>query len=824
RRRRQLRDARPQGHHVGDQDARTRPDADPRARNEAEARSGVGGDRCVEPTTPAAVATHAPSGKSVVKSSEGLTWRDGGVASSETRDRKDTTSATGVERQISRTSSDVTAAGSTSRSQTQSVGFDAQKGEVKVGRSSEARQETYDGKGLPTGEKSTTQSGASVTIGVGTAKVEATHTATVDPKTGKATTLTATGSGRVGPGVVGATASGELFVGTKDDQTGQTTKGTKVTGAADAQARGTDTSVGAGVRGSGAVEHTTAPQRSTTFSPTAGVTADLVVEPVPGSYPTQYQLRMTLALDAGGTIGHARGGELPGADGKGQVGASAGVSGALRRTWTTVLEGPAAEQAVREFKAGAGGLVPGGNVLGLVRKQGAAALRQALDGGAADDSNPDAIERLKPGDGVETVKSVTGTAGVDASGELGAGKGGVTAKGSATRSWRTHVRNEKGVYVIEVEEADASETTKGATVTPGVTSVGASGSSTSGTSKAVTFRLDPKDGDWKARLQRIQQQRSLTDLQTLALEPGFGGEVAHGSTSGGAATATASVGPLAGRVSATGTTTKKVISDDKGVKGTAQQTTAGATMSASINGVSLAKHEDTGTITQKVDTRANTASGEVKRTQGTDIPLLRGTGAKPTESRESSGAMSDDTYGALATLAKDKKAFIHHTSDPDALQALYALRKELLAAKGSRELMADAFDRFQKANPERATELLKLVGDVTRDGGESALREFPSEIAHEKARYLALTSDTFVSALTQVPQGELPAAWRARVLDVERLIGAISQCSTFEDTQVKIEMINRLTGVKKRLNAVWAQRAPKAAPKATVPAAAAAPE
>jgi hypothetical protein len=545
----------------------------------------------------------------------------------------------------------------------------------------------------------------------------------------------------------------------------------------------------------------------------------LDIKEVSDTQPQRY--RVTLHVDLGAQAGVSATRENRKQSARAGVGLTA--SGSFGGSFSHELS---AERAEKYRTAVAGGGAGNYQELEIVRlladkkTEAADALLQQLKNPTG---SAEAAKHLGKGDVAEV--SAQGTVGgtLSASGGKQGGSGAGVELG-LFRSGHVERRVEERDGKIVVTMTIASETghTLGGTASEGVASFGVSGTAAKSNLRSVSFALDPGDKDFDAKFNEITTVTSIEQLDALrGKRRDLAGATAIGKGKSGGHKVTAGVLGVGVGFSQGGSFSEQETRDEQGVSHHYEASGSGG-MDVSVGDRTVASTKATDTFVADVGPD-NAGSGETRSERresdlGRSIDKLQKSFAKNPvttatgiltgktqvlqERVDSSGAaLTDASFGRLASLAEDPAAWDHAWSaDVGAFIDWQKTRRKVLTAHGDRNAIARAIGEFESGGSERSGTVEKAVG------GTGIAFEFPDELADQKPVYDSLIVGNPVGHAKELAErGQQEAALnelRTANDRLGRLVSAVqAQSGAFESEAKLAQMLNRVADRRSELRA-----------------------
>jgi hypothetical protein len=555
------------------------------------------------------------------------------------------------------------------------------------------------------------------------------------------------------------------------------------------------------------------------------------VEEVPGTSPRQY--RVTLTLNLGGQVG--AGASKQGAGG-GSFGVSGYAAGSFTKSESHLLSKEEADSYLGAARAGTGGAYQELQIAKMVAHSDIESARRALARWKQGQESAEASRNMHEGDiSSGTVQASVG-AGLSSSGfkgmlglELGASK-----SGELTRT--RQLSNGKYLYTVSIVSGTGK--TLGGSASVGVASMGYKQEDSQFESRSVTFALDPKDPDFEARVKEIAGADTVEDLRKLA---GRRKDLAASTTTGhGTSTMGTTSAGIVGSgfsISQGGRRSHEQTQDASGVS---ERYEGASTLGGAFNiaGRSVGSSSATDTFVSNVrpDNTATGVAGSVKtesdlgksalefakgledRPAGTLVGITTGDTKLLKEKTDDSGkALTDDSFGRLAELAHDPRAweaFWFGHGDISDLMDWRKTRIKVLAARGDRNLISQALSEYESEGSGRSG----VVGSAVGETGIAF--DFPDELADQKPIYDELViGDALGHARDLAGHGESAAAIAELTSDNNRLgslLDKIGMHASHVSPGALAEMTRRISARRTQLRAeIRKLTPPAAAPPAT---------
>jgi hypothetical protein len=554
------------------------------------------------------------------------------------------------------------------------------------------------------------------------------------------------------------------------------------------------------------------------------VTVD--VTEIPDSQPQKY--RVTLRIDLSGQLGLSAGRENEA--GNARAGGFLSASGSVSGAFSHELSADEAEKYRLAAASGGGGAHQELEIVRLLAAHKTDAARNLLDQINAVKGSAEAAKHLAKGDATQVSAQgslgggVTGSAGK--SGGTGAGiELGVFRSGKVERT----VEERDGKIVVTMTISTEQGGTLGGTGSEGVGSFGISGTRASSKLRAVSFTLDPNDKDFDSHFNAITASTSIEQLDALRVgnKNLVGATVTGKGTSRGSAV-TASILGLGARFNDGGSFNEQEVVDERGLSHRYEGSGSGG-LDVTVGGKPAATTKTTNTFIADVGPD-NTATGETssrhaqsdlgrsvdrleksfaKNPLTTTTGILTGKTQVLQERVDTSGAaLTDDSFGRLASLAETPAAWEHAwNADVGAFIDWQKTRHKVLAAQGNRDGIARAIAEFESEGSGRSGTVEKALG---RTG---IAFEFPDEIADQKPVYDSLiVGDPLGHARELAQRGQQEAALNELRTANDKLgklrSAAQTHSGAFESGAKLAEMLNRLDDRRSQLRAEIRQLTP----------------
>jgi hypothetical protein len=554
------------------------------------------------------------------------------------------------------------------------------------------------------------------------------------------------------------------------------------------------------------------------------VTVD--VSEIPDSQPRKY--RVTLRIDLSGQLGLSAGreNEAENARAGGFLSASGRVSGAFSHE----LSADEAEKYRLAAASGGGGAHQELEIVRLLAAHKADAARNLLDQINAAKGSAEAAKHLAKGDATQVSAQgsigggVTGSAGK--SGGTGAGiELGIFRSGKVERT----VEERDGKIVVTMTISTEQGGTLGGTGSEGVGSFGISGTRADSKLRSVSFTLDPNDKDFDSHFNTITASTSIEQLDALRVgrKDLVGATVTGKGTSRGSAV-TAGILGIGARFNDGGSFNEQDVVDERGLSHRYEGSGSGG-LDVTVGGKPAATTKTTTTFVANVGPD-NTASGETssqraesdlgrsvdrleksfaKNPLTTTTGILTGKTKVLQERVDTSGAaLTDDSFGRLASLAETPSAWEHAwNADVGAFIDWQKTRHKVLAAHGNRDGIARAVAEFESQGSGRSSTVERALGQT------GIAFEFPDEIADQKPVYDSLiVGDPLGHARELAQRGQQEAALNELRTANDKLgklrSAAQTHSGAFESEAKLAEMLNRLDDRRSQLRAEIRQLTP----------------
>lgn len=739
-------------------------------------------------------------GTSVVDKSATTTTIDTGSA---TRATTDTTTLT---------------TGDKARSQTESnsTKLSWEGGNVGV---TKAREEKREDTNLATGDSSSQSKSTSTTVGLGG------YSKTVEDKvqTGDLVGSTKTTDAITrGDGKIGSSQSTTTFQGQVDPESGAPVKGTqKSAEVSSGYISGPD---GVGRYAGAKAEVTNFHKKGVKTGGSAGVDGKWVanVREVKGD-PPKYQLVITISI--GGRLGVSGSAERETTmKGSQSASASGSVSGSMTATFVHTLSEADAEAYLKDIDAAAGGASKGTfkemGILATLGRGGTDAARTMLKEVQAAAGSAAAIKEMKDGDAVAFAVEGKVEGKVGGGAKSGAGLGGsVELGGSTSGSVKGRIERRGGKAIITIEVANTDAVNAGATASMGAAGGGYSHAGQESETRTVSFRLDPDDPQYDAKLGQIRAVKTVAEARTLQ-ESGGIEVIAYGEawSKGETGTTKMNVGPASLSITGGSSYGEKTSVDEKGVVtkdyeganvGGAGVEAFGMKSSASTEEKFAASVKDNRATADVTKTHTDESTSLTAWWEGTKqqptAAITGGVKSTKTDVDVEGMKLSDDDFSTIVARAQNKREWERSVTSPRLIAQWEATRQAILEAGDDRARVAQALAQFVgKDGHKRAAAVEGLVRRPLGEGGSRY--EWPSELSAHKGAYDDLVFGNPLADARELAKAgkvkEASAKLKALVDSADTVGNALKGGQEhFRDVTAMAEMVKRLNDRRAELSA-----------------------
>ncbi|MEV4577553.1 hypothetical protein AB0K16_30355 [Nonomuraea jabiensis] len=593
---------------------------------------------------------------------------------------------------------------------------------------------------------------------------------------------------------------------------------------------------GFGGQGAASAQRTTAYGNGFTTTRSIAGNAGVVVKAtrVEATEPPAYQLMVTVTIGASGTVGG-------GAGRKGTANASLSVTGSVTGTFVHRFS----EEETRRYlgdlaRDGAGGAEQELRVVNLVARGSVDDARQLLTTLAAPLS---AAEAAKLGEGdqasLEARKGVGGSLGV-----TGAGRSPVGAEVSysRSRSLKRMVARRGGAVLVTVEVVAETAKSVGASGSSGAVSGGLSYGRTTSEGRAVTFRLNPGDPDYRTRFDRILAVDGAAELTALAAaDPTRVAGTESGSGWSTTLTPKVGVAGLEASISTTHSFAEKTVVDEEGTHKLFSGATGGGLKAGAASGPQLEYRTeqavtaavgpgnratgDVSTTTSETDLGASAralASAADQSPVASALKLATG-GSKLLQPRTEVIGMklSDDDFATIASISREPGRWNHAFRGRIAsFQDWQLLGRRIAAGGADREAMSRALAEYASRN-DGASDAVQAVVRPQGQAEGGVRYDWPAELAKEREAFETIVVGDRVAHLkARAAAGafeEAQAGLKADNLRLDKAARAVTAASEqFTDAAAVAEMLRRIgdrqTEIRAELRKLKAALAPASAP------------